>query len=351
MTAGKDAIPSPTHHIIESPGRCRLIKLEDARRALAEAESIAEVRVIRDQAEAIRYLAKECGLGLAIVNDGAEMKLRAERRIGELLAEMQKNKGGRPLQSGSTLEPVRPKLKEMGTGKTQSHRAQQIASVPEVEFEAHIAAVRGDAKGELTTAGVLKLAKAADRRRRKEDVEAEPPPLPEGPFRVIVADPPWRYDARGDDPTHRAANPYPSMTVEEICSLPVAGLAHADCALWLWTTNAFMREAFDVLDAWGFAPKTILTWVKDRMGVGDWLRGRTEHCLLAVRGRPVIALTSQTTVIQGPLREHSRKPEEFYALVESLCPAPPGGRCELFARTSRPGWVAHGNQPGRFTAG
>jgi N6-adenosine-specific RNA methylase IME4 len=195
-------------------------------------------------------------------------------------------------------------------------------------------------------AGEAKSVKQVEKKAAAEKIQQEPPPLPEGPFRVIVADPPWSYDSRSDDATHRAANPYASMPIEAIKAMPVRKMAHEDCVLWLWTTNAHMRQAFEVLDAWGFAHKTILTWVKDRMGTGDWLRGQTEHCLMAVRGKPVVTLTSQTTAIRGPLREHSRKPEEFYALVETLCP---GSKIELFARTQRKGWVAHGNEPERFS--
>jgi N6-adenosine-specific RNA methylase IME4 len=120
-------------------------------------------------------------------------------------------------------------------------------------------------------------------------------------------------------------------------------VAHADCILWLWTDNAHLREAFDVLEAWGFTYKTTLTWVKDRIGTGDWLRGQTEHCLVATRGTPTVTLGGQSTVIDAPRGEHSRKPEAFFALVESLCP---GSKVELFARTPRPGWTQHGSEPG-----
>jgi N6-adenosine-specific RNA methylase IME4 len=92
--------------------------------------------------------------------------------------------------------------------------------------------------------------------------------------------------------------------------------------VWLWTTNAFMEEAHQIARSWGFTVKTILTWVKDRMGCGDWLRGQIEHCLLCVRGTP-ITLTSQTTALVAPVREHSRKPDAFYTLVETLCLATP----------------------------
>jgi len=187
--------------------------------------------------------------------------------------------------------------------------------------------------------------KAMQRAKTAEAISAEPPPLPVGPFRVLAIDPPWTYANRVTDVTHRAANPFPDMTSEEIASLPVATLTTKDAIVWLWTTNAHMREAFVIADAWGFQCKTILTWAKDRMGMGDWLRGQTEHCLMLIRGKPTVTLTNQTTLISGPLREHSRKPDGFYRLVESLCP---GSKLELFSRENRPGWQTAGAETGAF---
>ena len=106
-----------------------------------------------------------------------------------------------------------------------------------------------------------------------------------------------------------------------------------------------MRESFDVLDAWGFERRTILTWVKDRIGYGEWLRNRTEHCIMAVRGKPVVQLTNESTVLFAPVGRHSEKPDEFYALVERLCPAP--RYAELFSRRARPNWRAWRRAPGR----
>lgn len=105
-----------------------------------------------------------------------------------------------------------------------------------------------------------------------------------------------------------------------------------------------MRPAFDVLDAWGFTHKTILTWAKNNFGCGEWLRGQTEHVLMAARGQPVKELTHQTTLLHAPVRAHSQKPDEFYKLVEKLCPAP--RYAELFARRSRPNWDGHGDEVG-----
>lgn len=167
--------------------------------------------------------------------------------------------------------------------------------------------------------------------------------LPEGLFAVIVADPPWMYVKRAEDFTQRGKCPYPPMSQEDLLALRIP--AAQDCVLWLWTTNAFVRDAYDLAEAWGFEVKTILTWVKNRMGLGDWLRGQSEHCLMCVKGSPRIHLTNQTTVLMAPAREHSRKPDEFYALVESLCP---GAKLEMFARQRRPGWEAHGDQVEKY---
>ena len=93
--------------------------------------------------------------------------------------------------------------------------------------------------------------------------------------------------------------------------------------------------AFDVVEAWGFEYRTLLTWVKDKMGRGEWLRGQTEHCMLAILGKPVFLIGNHTTALEAVRREHSRKPEEFYVLVENTSP---GGKVELFCRERRQGW-------------
>jgi N6-adenosine-specific RNA methylase IME4/ParB-like chromosome segregation protein Spo0J len=184
----------------------------------------------------------------------------------------------------------------------------------------------------------LKIAKQA------EQIRKEPPPLPgNGPYRVIVIDPPWPYEKRDEDPSHEGVRPYHSMSVEEICAVKVASIAHEDCILWMWVTNHHMREALELLDPWGFELKTILTWAKDRMGTGDWLRGQTEHCIMAVRGKPIVTLTNQTTLLHAPVRGHSVKPVEFYALVESLCPAP--RYADIFSRyRHNDRWDCHGDE-------
>jgi N6-adenosine-specific RNA methylase IME4/ParB-like chromosome segregation protein Spo0J len=166
----------------------------------------------------------------------------------------------------------------------------------------------------------LKIAKQAER------IRAEPSPLPGNhDYRVAGVDFPWPYEDRQEDPSHRAVHPYPTMSIAQICETKawLPALMHDDAVLWLWCTNYYLiRYAAPVLDALGFTEKTILTWVKPKFGCGDWLRGQTEHCVLAVRGNPTVTLTNESTVLFAPARGHSVKPPEFYDLVERLCPAP-----------------------------
>jgi len=175
--------------------------------------------------------------------------------------------------------------------------------------------------------------------------KAEKAKPPKGKFPVIVCDPPWEYRTRQQDPTHRGRTPYPTMTLDKIKAIKIP--ATRDCILFLWVTNAHLitGEATEALKAWSFEPKTMLTWVKNRMGIGDWLRGQTEHCVLAVRGSPCMTDVRKktSTVLEAPVGKHSEKPDAFYKLVEELCP---GARCEMFARGKRKGWKTWGAEAG-----
>jgi N6-adenosine-specific RNA methylase IME4/transcriptional regulator with XRE-family HTH domain len=187
--------------------------------------------------------------------------------------------------------------------------------------------------------------RVADINRQAAEIACSTPRAPAGLFHVISIDPPWPYGTEYDPIGRRAANPYPEMSLEQIAALSIP--AADDCVLWLWTTHKFMRDAYALLDGWGFRDVAILTWAKDRIGLGSWLRSQSEFCVMAVKGSPVVTLTNQSTVLHGPLREHSRKPDEFYELVESLCV---GRKLDFFSREPREGWEQFGNDLERFVA-
>jgi N6-adenosine-specific RNA methylase IME4 len=178
-------------------------------------------------------------------------------------------------------------------------------------------------------------------RQEAERLKFGQPVVPTGKYSVIVVDPPWHYEASNGNGDEDQLLPYKSLSLDEIISLPVLQLAEQDCILFLWTTNTHIHEAFHVVEKWGFQYRTLLTWVKNARSLGSWLRSITEHCLIATCGKPFVSLTTQTTVIYGGVgRVHSKKPEEFYGLVESLCPQ--RNKLEMFARSRREGWNQHG---------
>lgn len=253
--------------------------------------------------------------------------------------------GGRRKGSGKLPEAGGEALDKLaqGLGVGRKTLEKDIALVEAArEDPARFGKMLADANRTGRSDGPYKRVKVA---KQADAIRQEPPPLPnKGPYRVIVADPPWPYEVRKEDPSHRATHPYPQMSISEICALDVAVLAHKDCVLFLWTTNAHLRGAFTVLDSWGFEFKTMLTWAKDRMGTGDWLRGQTEHCLLAVKGKPTVVIGSWTTLFPGKMRANSQKPAEFYSFVESYAPAP--RYASLFSRDARDGWDMHGDEVG-----
>lgn len=172
-------------------------------------------------------------------------------------------------------------------------------------------------------------------------------------FATILADPPWQFQNRTGKvaPEHHRLSRYPTMTLEGIKSIPVAEAAASSAHLYMWVPNALLPEGLEVMKAWGFNYKSNLIWHKirkdggsDGRGVGFYFRNVTEILLFGVRGKNVRTLPpgrSQVNMIQTQKREHSRKPDEQYNLIESCSPGP---YLELFARGTRPNWVVWGNQ-------
>ena len=179
-------------------------------------------------------------------------------------------------------------------------------------------------------------------------------------YRTIVADPPWQFDQtwgickegehgylaysdkRNKRPTPRgAAANYPVMSMDELRMLPLGLWAQDNAHLYLWTTNQFMVEAHDLAKAWGFKPKTILTWVKPRLGMGTYYRNNTEHVVFAVRGSCPVLRHDVRTAFTGAQGGHSEKPAVFYDIVQSMSLGP---YLDVFARKQRFGWDTWGDE-------
>lgn len=178
------------------------------------------------------------------------------------------------------------------------------------------------------------------------------PHLDKKKFGTVLADPPWRFQNRTGKvaPEHRRLNRYQTMTLEEICAMPVENHAKNQSHLYLWVPNALLADGLQVMDAWGFTYKSNLVWYKvrkdggpDGRGVGFYFRNVTEIILFGIRGklRTLPPGRSQVNLLATRKREHSRKPDEMYDVMESCSPGP---YLELFARTPRKNWVQWGDE-------
>jgi N6-adenosine-specific RNA methylase IME4 len=316
-----------------------LVRLDAARRALSEARTLEDIKSVRDQAEAIRSYMKAQGYSLEMQNDCAEIGIRAERAMGELLPRVIEHGGDR--RTDSSLQAAR--LKDLGVNETESHRAQLVADVPEETFEQHIAETKA-AKRELSHTGVYRVAKEQKREAIRESNRAlviEPPPLPPATFQTIVLDPPWDWGDEGDVSQFGRGDPaYATLSIEELLALPVATLSEPNAHIYLWITNRSLPKGFALLERWGFRYITTLTWCKPSIGMGNYFRGSTEHVLFGVRGSLPLLRRDVGTWFEWPRgSRHSDKPGGFFALVEDCSPGP---WLEMFARTTRPGWTAWG---------
>jgi N6-adenosine-specific RNA methylase IME4 len=181
--------------------------------------------------------------------------------------------------------------------------------------------------------------------------------LPDTKFGVILADPGWKYSSWSEEGKNRSPeNHYSCEALEEIMKLPVQSIAADDAVLFLWTTVAFAGDSHEILKAWGFEYVTQLVWVKNKTSLGFWFRNKHEILLVARRawvdldgrkknGKPVCPApgTQWTSVLEAPAREHSRKPDKVYELIEEFFPNLP--KIELNCRGKpRPGWSAWGNE-------
>jgi N6-adenosine-specific RNA methylase IME4 len=330
-----------------------IILLSSAQRALAEAKTVDEVKDLRDKAVAVKAYAKKARLGKDLVVDASIIRLRAERKLGELLREINLansapgNQHTGPVESKPSANPKTVSLAAIGISKSDSSRSQRVADLPEEEFERYIA----DQKREPTVAGVLRLVKQQQVKavsvavaQQTGDSVVDSLDLliaDEAKFSTIYADPPWPYKNQGT----RAAtsNHYPTMSVDDICEEPVEQLCRGQAHLHLWTTNAFLLDAFDVIESWGFTYKSCFIWVKPRIGIGNYWRVSHEFLLLGIRGRLGFQDKGARSWVEHERTEHSRKPTAVREIIERVSPGP---YLEMYGRQSPPNehWTVYGNQ-------
>jgi N6-adenosine-specific RNA methylase IME4 len=323
-----------------------LIYFDTARQALAQAATLDEVAELRTQAELMRGYYRQRKESAEMQNMCAEIKLRCERKLGELLKDIIPHQGGRP-QKRSHDESV--SLQDLDIDHNQSSRWQRIASVPDDEWERFIAETKAKEQ-ELTSAGALRLAKqlkTEEQKRKIFDVEPETCVVADleklvadgRKFGTIYIDPPWAY---GNQSTRASTdNHYQTMGIEDIGCLPIGDLAATPSHLHLWVTASFLREGLWLLEEWGFEYKTHFVWTKPQMGIGNYYRMAHEVLLLGIKGSLTFAAHDVMSWTLCDRQSHSAKPERVREMLERTSPPP---RIELFARQTCPGWVSWGNE-------
>jgi len=332
---------------------------DDLKTSIEASTTLSEVKEFRDKAEAIRHFAQVSGRAEAVVRRYAELRLRAERRGGQLLLQMPKQGPGDYRRSnGVSLQPLAPTFEEQGIDKSQAHRWQRLASIPHQAFEDWVSKV-----SEITTVGALQVARQYQREKasffRKTSMFREVT----GRYAVILADPPWSYDdvSAKENRWGGAENHYSTISTEDLCSFrlkeedrekTVPEVVEDDSLLFLWTTAPMLPDALKVMEAWGFEYKTVaFTWVKKNkdgtpfMGMGNYTRSNAEYCLLGIRGKGVSREDAGVhSIVESVRLSHSEKPGEVRNRIVTLVGDVP--RIELFARAKVKGWDCYGDQLG-----
>jgi N6-adenosine-specific RNA methylase IME4 len=322
------------------------------------------VKGIRDMAVALQAYAKQAK-NTTLITQATEIRMRAERRAGELLRETEKNQGAVPGKTGRKGKPVldgRPKLADLGIDKTQSSRWQALATLDSDVFETKVESTAKRAYNNMTS----RLIKAEKIKRAKERhakiiehgcvVDDLYDLIKAGNrFGVIYADPPWPWDTWGGSPAgkiHSAPdNHYNTQALDEIMRLPVAQLAAEDCALLLWCTGPHITISTHTktIEAWRFRPATkAFCWVKQNQsgdprlnGQGYYTLANSEDVFLGIKGSPLRLAYDVRQVVMAPVAGHSAKPEEVRHRIERLFPGP---YLELYGRKLVPGWTVWGNE-------
>jgi len=234
--------------------------------------------------------------------------------------------------------------------KVKAHAPELFAAVKEGAIVVSQAAQLADTEPAYQKAILDKIAEGLpvmEARRRLKQESLKSVPWPEDVYRVFLIDPPWAYGndlARCMAGATSATDHYPTMSIAELCALPVADLAMDDAVLFLWVPAPLLRESFEVVEAWWFTYKQFIVWDKVEHNFGSYVSSRCELLLICTRGSctPDADTLIDNVVSISKSSIHSQKPDEFREIIDSMYPH--GPRIELFARQRHEGWDAWGNE-------
>lgn len=327
------------------------VKLEElAKFIVFGREKLTAVRALIRAMNRLEVAAEVTQQKKAEAQDIAEALIDAETRLGELFNEMPKGSGGDRRSKDfkrDTVVPFETKeqaAEKLGFDKKYIERCQQLAENPNI-----VEQVKADARENDEIVNRSSALKAIKRKAREADIKHQREEIQKGvqqvtgKFNVISIDPPWPYGRKYDPDGSRAANPYPEMSIEEIknIELPCA----KDCVILLWTTHAFLPDSFDILKQWGATYKATMVWNKMKIGMGAWFRMQCEFCLVGIIGNPFWENTRFPEIIEETRREHSRKPDKFFEIIDQITA---GKKLEYFSREKRLNWDNYGNEPEKF---
>jgi N6-adenosine-specific RNA methylase IME4 len=316
-----------------------LITVDDAPRALAEARSPEQLIGFANAAESLRRYAQRARLGMIAQNRCAELRLRAERKLGQYLAGTPRNSGGRP--KPVPLRNGFPTLDDLGITRKLSHRAQRLAEIPAKDFDLYLRTAAAQ-EWEITTRLLLHYSerRQATANNRQRIIGGRVDDLIEfaaagNRMGCIVVDPPWSILG--------STLPYEAIEWDELRDLPIPELAAKRCHLHLWTLpNPYHFAAYEIIRHWGFRVVSEFVWCKTQLGKGHYWRMCHEILLTAVRTEDDrFDDQSLRSWIEAPRGRHSEKPDVVREMIER---ASPGPRLELFARKVTPGWYTWGHE-------
>jgi len=322
----------------------QLSKYDEAARALAEARSFDDLRDAINKAEAIREYGRRAK-NRQLEVDASEIRLRAERRYGELLVELKKAgelAEGRPektvIAEGQFL---RKTLESLETSRNFSSKCQRLAALPPDRFERMLGTWRGKSlQSEEHIIFDLFIRDRNDRRAAREmELAQHLLTLPRRRYGVIVADPKWRFQPWARETCN------PVSPIDVIKSRDVASIAADDCVLFLWATQPMLPQALDVMETWAFTYKSHFIWAKDRIGPGYWSRNKHEVLLLGTCGNPPCPAQGEQwdSLMEAPRRGDAEKPEIFLEMIECYFPNVPKIELNRLGPPRR-GWDAWCNE-------
>ena len=290
-----------------------------------------------------------------------ETVLYAQMKIGELTAAMPKKPAGRPQKNSpdprENYQSKADALAKVGISNKRASEYERMAANPEI-VERAIAEARdnGDVVSRAAVFDAIRTKRREDKKQAVQERIERHAAVQTGlvdirttdrKYNIIYADPPWQYWDGGD---RNQSLHYTTMTVDDICALPVKDIADEDCVLFLWVTYPILQDAFRVIESWGFKYSTAaFVWVKKNkrqdtpfIGCGSWTRANTELCLLATKGNVLRMDAGVSQLVESPVEEHSKKPDVVRGLITRLVGELP--RVELFCRHPAAGWDVWGNE-------